>query len=209
MIYHTGTNRPGDVSTSLLCQGRHIDGLDQMDTKTEHHEVGKQKPLPIGWVQKMDDAMNRPFYVSARLLYQIRYTQAPQIDTTAKPPRPTWVHPYEDEKYLSEHPEVGKQRPLPFGWIQKMDAAKNRPFYVSARLLYQIQYTQVPQIDATAKPPRATWVHPYEDEKYLSMHASFPAPISYTVEELTANRSLLVRDAMILSSWVSLKRTHS
>lgn len=29
-----------------------------------------------------------------------------QVDTKATPPRSTWVHPYEDEQYLSEHPEV-------------------------------------------------------------------------------------------------------
>jgi hypothetical protein len=28
------------------------------------------------------------------------------VDTKADPPRSTWVHPYEDEQYLSEHPEV-------------------------------------------------------------------------------------------------------
>jgi hypothetical protein len=29
-----------------------------------------------------------------------------QVDTLATPPRSIWTHPYEDEQYLSEHPEV-------------------------------------------------------------------------------------------------------
>jgi hypothetical protein len=28
------------------------------------------------------------------------------VDTNANPPRAIWVHPYEDEHYLKEHPEV-------------------------------------------------------------------------------------------------------
>lgn len=30
----------------------------------------------------------------------------PQVDTRANPPRSIWVHPYEDEQFLCEHPEV-------------------------------------------------------------------------------------------------------
>jgi len=48
------------------------------------------QPLPYGWVQEMDPTHNHPYY----------------IDTKATPPRSIWVHPYEDEQYLSEHPEV-------------------------------------------------------------------------------------------------------
>ncbi|KIM85120.1 hypothetical protein PILCRDRAFT_348195 [Piloderma croceum F 1598] len=48
------------------------------------------QPLPYGWVQEMDPTHNHPYYV----------------DTKATPPRSIWVHPYEDEQYLSEHPEV-------------------------------------------------------------------------------------------------------
>lgn len=29
-----------------------------------------------------------------------------QVDTKAKPPRSIWVHPYEDEQFLKEHPEI-------------------------------------------------------------------------------------------------------
>jgi hypothetical protein len=29
-----------------------------------------------------------------------------QVDTKADPPRAIWTHPYDDEEYLREHPEV-------------------------------------------------------------------------------------------------------
>ncbi|TDL28596.1 hypothetical protein BD410DRAFT_893577 [Rickenella mellea] len=48
------------------------------------------RPLPYGWVKQFDSNYNRPFYV----------------DTKATPPRSIWVHPYEDEQYLRDHPEV-------------------------------------------------------------------------------------------------------
>jgi len=47
-------------------------------------------PLPYGWIQETDPTHNHPYYV----------------DTKANPPRSIWVHPYEDEQYLSEHPDV-------------------------------------------------------------------------------------------------------
>ncbi|KAH7928489.1 hypothetical protein BV22DRAFT_1192738 [Leucogyrophana mollusca] len=47
-------------------------------------------PLPDGWVQEFDSHRNHPFWV----------------DTKANPPRATWVHPYEDEQFLSEHPDI-------------------------------------------------------------------------------------------------------
>lgn len=30
----------------------------------------------------------------------------PQVDTKAKPPRAIWVHPFEDEQFLREHPGI-------------------------------------------------------------------------------------------------------
>ncbi|KAI9460992.1 hypothetical protein BJY52DRAFT_1203671 [Lactarius psammicola] len=50
----------------------------------------EQPPLPYGWVQEFDPNTNHPFWV----------------DTKADPPRAIWTHPYEDEQYLREHPEV-------------------------------------------------------------------------------------------------------
>jgi len=46
--------------------------------------------LPAGWVQLHDDKTDHPFWV----------------DTKAKPPRASWVHPYDDEQFLNEHPEI-------------------------------------------------------------------------------------------------------
>jgi len=50
----------------------------------------EDKPLPYGWVKQHDSNYNRYFYV----------------DTKATPPRSIWVHPYEDEQYLREHPDI-------------------------------------------------------------------------------------------------------
>ncbi|KAL7285212.1 hypothetical protein ACG7TL_000305 [Trametes sanguinea] len=50
----------------------------------------ESEPLPAGWVKEYDPNTKHPFWV----------------DTKAKPPRSTWVHPYEDEQFLREHPDV-------------------------------------------------------------------------------------------------------
>ncbi|KAI0257663.1 hypothetical protein BJV78DRAFT_1164216 [Lactifluus subvellereus] len=47
-------------------------------------------PLPYGWVREFDPSTSHPFWV----------------DTTVDPPRAIWTHPYEDEQYLREHPDV-------------------------------------------------------------------------------------------------------
>ncbi|KAI0639809.1 hypothetical protein C8Q77DRAFT_1083006 [Trametes polyzona] len=48
------------------------------------------EPLPDGWVREYDPNTKHPFWV----------------DTKARPPRSIWVHPYEDEQFLREHPDV-------------------------------------------------------------------------------------------------------
>lgn len=35
-----------------------------------------------------------------------------QVDTRASPPRAIWVHPYEDEQYLDEYPEVKAKKDM-------------------------------------------------------------------------------------------------
>jgi len=47
-------------------------------------------PVPYGWTQEFDPKTNHPFWV----------------DTKVDPPRAIWTHPYDDEQYLREHPEV-------------------------------------------------------------------------------------------------------
>ncbi|KDR85342.1 hypothetical protein GALMADRAFT_352748 [Galerina marginata CBS 339.88] len=47
-------------------------------------------PLPHGWIQQTDTESGQPFYV----------------DTKANPPRSIWTHPYEDQEYLREHPNI-------------------------------------------------------------------------------------------------------
>ena len=45
----------------------------------------ERRPLPDGWVRSFDPATHHQFFV----------------DTTKEPPRSIWVHPYDDEEYLS------------------------------------------------------------------------------------------------------------
>ncbi|EIW64368.1 uncharacterized protein TRAVEDRAFT_55308 [Trametes versicolor FP-101664 SS1] len=47
-------------------------------------------PLPDGWIREYDPTTKHPFWVH----------------TKAKPPRSIWVHPYEDEQFLREHPDI-------------------------------------------------------------------------------------------------------
>lgn len=87
---------------------------------TTHHVVFKHRKCPFTstasiWL----DHGNRPAYRSPILCEYIfvfrdihfpahilSASLDPQVDTKATPPRAIWVHPYEDEQYLSEHPEV-------------------------------------------------------------------------------------------------------
>ncbi|KAI8981262.1 hypothetical protein BD414DRAFT_579327 [Trametes punicea] len=50
----------------------------------------ENEPLPEGWVREWDPSTKHPFWV----------------DTKAQPPRSIWVHPYEDEQFLREHPDI-------------------------------------------------------------------------------------------------------
>ncbi|KAH9984176.1 hypothetical protein BJV77DRAFT_1039197 [Russula vinacea] len=55
-------------------------------------------PLPYGWVQEFDPNTNHPFWVCDMPL--------PSRGHETDPPRAIWTHPYDDEQYLQEHPEV-------------------------------------------------------------------------------------------------------
>ncbi|OJA16248.1 hypothetical protein AZE42_00078, partial [Rhizopogon vesiculosus] len=57
-----------------------------------------QLPLPEGWIQEFDPKQKHPFWAI--------YPSTLQVDTKAKPPRAIWVHPYEDEQFLSDNPEI-------------------------------------------------------------------------------------------------------
>ena len=46
------------------------------------------------------------------------------MDTKADPPRAIWTHPYEDEQYLREHPEV---REKVGNLTQQQDSSRTKP----------------------------------------------------------------------------------
>ncbi|KAH8120207.1 hypothetical protein DFH11DRAFT_1558898 [Phellopilus nigrolimitatus] len=52
--------------------------------------MSDDRPLPYGWIKEHDANYQQPYYV----------------DTKATPPRSIWVHPYDDEQYLREHPDI-------------------------------------------------------------------------------------------------------
>ncbi|CCO27967.1 hypothetical protein BN14_01958 [Rhizoctonia solani AG-1 IB] len=63
----------------------------------QHSMEDESRPLPKGWVRDYDHANKHHFYV----------------DTTANPPRSIWVHPFEDEQFQREHPELFKEPSRP------------------------------------------------------------------------------------------------
>jgi hypothetical protein len=67
--------------------------------------------LPYGWMMEFDVSTNHPYWVRMYVQYMssLSNPHVAQVDTQAKPPRSTWVHPYQDEQYLSEHPEIREQ----------------------------------------------------------------------------------------------------
>ncbi|CAE6517574.1 unnamed protein product [Rhizoctonia solani] len=56
----------------------------------QHSMEDESRPLPKGWVRDYDHTNKHHFYV----------------DTTTHPPRSIWVHPFEDEQFQREHPEL-------------------------------------------------------------------------------------------------------
>ncbi|CAE6478161.1 unnamed protein product, partial [Rhizoctonia solani] len=63
---------------------------DFTDEDDQHSMEDESRPLPKGWVRDYDHANKHHFYV----------------DTTANPLRSIWVHPFEDEQFQREHPEL-------------------------------------------------------------------------------------------------------
>ncbi|KAK0456658.1 hypothetical protein EV421DRAFT_1895867 [Armillaria borealis] len=57
----------------------------------------KDQALPYGWIKQVHES-GHPYY----------------IDTRANPSRSIWVHPYEDDQFLKEHPDIReKTHPAP------------------------------------------------------------------------------------------------
>ena len=63
------------------------------------------RPLPEGWIRQFDPKEGHQFFVQ----------------TTANPPRSIWVHPYDDEEYLSTLTSEERER------IQEQEASNRRP----------------------------------------------------------------------------------
>ncbi|KAG8722911.1 hypothetical protein FRC08_000011 [Ceratobasidium sp. 394] len=60
-------------------------------TEDDRHSMEDEaRPLPKGWVRDYDHANKHHFYV----------------DTQSDPPRSIWVHPFEDEQFQRERPEL-------------------------------------------------------------------------------------------------------
>ncbi|KIM79383.1 hypothetical protein PILCRDRAFT_566676 [Piloderma croceum F 1598] len=76
----------------------------------------RRLPLPDGWLQKTDPATKRTYY----------------INTNARPPLSTWVHPYEGlRQQFSGHPNLQQvtNQPQPYTQLQKVEAPPNRVYH--------------------------------------------------------------------------------
>ncbi|WPH04345.1 Hypothetical protein R9X50_00723500 [Acrodontium crateriforme] len=62
----------------------------------------------------------------------------------------------QDIPYASRRSMEDEHRPLPQGWVRSFDPGSEHQFFV----------------DTTKTPPRSIWVHPYDDEQYLSTLSS-------------------------------------
>ena len=63
------------------------------------------RPLPEGWIRQFDTKENHQFFVN----------------TKTNPPRSIWVHPYDDDEYLSSLTSEERER------IQEEEAKMRRP----------------------------------------------------------------------------------
>jgi hypothetical protein len=50
-----------------------------------------------------------------------------QVDTKADPPRAIWTHPYDDEQYLREHPEVREKVESLAQQAESKDSSTSKP----------------------------------------------------------------------------------
>lgn len=88
--------------------------------------MNDDRPLPYGWIKEWDNNSNHFFYVCD--LPQLFMRSTPdvylcQVDAQAEPPRSIWVHPYEDEQYLREHPDIREK----MGPSRSTDGLHDRP----------------------------------------------------------------------------------
>lgn len=73
---------------------RHNSSSEEVDIEQE------DRPLPPGWVPQYDEQHDRFFFV----------------DTNANPPRSIWIHPLDDQEWLSTVPHGTE----PMAWIEKL-----------------------------------------------------------------------------------------
>ncbi|KAK0299689.1 hypothetical protein LTR01_006789 [Friedmanniomyces endolithicus] len=89
----TGSSKPqgsnynaGRTDTSHLgVPGASSSSHQTMPTDRRRSMEDEMRPLPKGWVRSFDPQSSHHFYV----------------DTTKEPPQSIWVHPYDDDQYLS------------------------------------------------------------------------------------------------------------
>ncbi|KAK5173205.1 uncharacterized protein LTR77_003327 [Saxophila tyrrhenica] len=86
----SSSSRPA-ASSSLQVPGQNEGGMPSSHRRSMEDEL---RPLPKGWVRQYDSEQHHQFFV----------------DTNKEPPRSTWVHPYDDEEYLSTLPGPERER---------------------------------------------------------------------------------------------------
>ncbi|KAF2197977.1 hypothetical protein GQ43DRAFT_443764 [Delitschia confertaspora ATCC 74209] len=78
----SSTPNPARLSTEIPAARRERNGIPMERRRSMEDE---SRPLPPGWVRQFDTESHHQFFV----------------DTTKNPPRSIWVHPYDDDEYLS------------------------------------------------------------------------------------------------------------
>lgn len=92
-------SRPQPQSTPSKGAGLHVPS----DTRHQNGSIpadrrrsmeDENRPIPKGWIRSFDPQSHHQFFV----------------DTTKDPPRSIWIHPYDDEQYLSTLPSHERER---------------------------------------------------------------------------------------------------
>ncbi|ELU44848.1 rhamnogalacturonase B [Rhizoctonia solani AG-1 IA] len=114
-------HKPAPLHLPLMNSSANADLPPPYDfTDDDRHSMeDESRPLPKGWVRDYDHACVFPQSLIHHEPYScvIRRNRNKHhfyVDTKTNPPRSIWVHPFEDEQFQREHPELFKQsRPPP------------------------------------------------------------------------------------------------